>query len=289
MSRRKSIDRQAGGPLHVVDQHAVTLADVDEPGDLLADPLDVVRDLLGAEQRSLAGPPARIADEAGRAAGEPDRAMPGLLEPAQHDQADQVADVQARRGRVAAVVQRHRPGLELRTQRLEVGRVRDQAAPGKLIEDVGGHRTILPHAARVDARRTACRAESVTSALRELARNGDTRRGRGATRHVGSPSIQSATAVDRLRDPDPRATANHASVDRRYRRGPARRARLRHVQRRSAHGRSPAPGSAGPVRARGRAAVDRGRRSARELDARTPPRRPAAARRPRPRAVHTPG
>ena len=169
--------------------------------------------------------------------------MAGPLQRPQHHELQQVPDVQARRGRVEAAVVGDRPLGEGGAQRVLVGALGDQPAAVQLVDHVFASRgTILPGAS---AARLAPRPEH---ADRRRIRSSQNRHGRSV-----------ATA-----DPDPRA-----GRDRRRRRAavqPDRRRRRRAGRCRGRRGRSPAPGSAGPVRGPGRGATRAaGRRRAGQL------------------------
>ncbi|GAA1004773.1 hypothetical protein GCM10009551_081490 [Nocardiopsis tropica] len=62
--------------------------------------------------------------------------MSGLLETAQREQLDEVAGVQRRCGRIEPGIERDRPRSLALAERLDVGGLRDQAAPGQFLEDV---------------------------------------------------------------------------------------------------------------------------------------------------------
>ncbi len=68
--------------------------------------------------------------------------MPGLLQPAQHHDADEVADVEAVGGAVEPDVG-GQPALgRARIDRLEVGRLMDEAAQGQLVDEL---RSVAAH------------------------------------------------------------------------------------------------------------------------------------------------
>ena len=77
-----------------------------------------------------------IADLAGAAADQRDRPLPGPLQPAQQHDADQVADVQAVGGAVEADVGGEPAVGGERVDRLEVGRLVDEAARGQLAHEI---------------------------------------------------------------------------------------------------------------------------------------------------------
>lgn len=74
--------------------------------------------------------------------------MAGTLEAAQRADLYQVAQVQTRCGGVEPAVQRERACVAVAMKRIEVSTVRDQAAPGQLINNVHSHPRIIPHAPR---------------------------------------------------------------------------------------------------------------------------------------------
>ncbi len=65
--------------------------------------------------------------------------MSGQLQAPHRDQLHEVAEVEARRGRVEAAVEGDRAGGQCGAQRIGIGAVRDQPAPGEVVEDLGGH------------------------------------------------------------------------------------------------------------------------------------------------------
>ena len=128
--------------------------EVVEPVELLADPLHPALDDLARVERALPRL-LGVADQAGGAADQGERPVPVLLEPAHREDLHEVAQVQARRRRVEAAVQRDRPGRRGRAQRVEVGALRDQAAPGQFVDD-RGHGVILPHPRARHSSRSVC-------------------------------------------------------------------------------------------------------------------------------------
>ena len=127
------------GPVEVADHRRARrpVVEVEELRHLPADALDPVGDDLLGVERALGALAARVADQPGGAADEAERPVAGLLEPAQGEQLDEVADVQRGRGRVEPAIERDRPRGEQRPQFVQVGGLRDQAAPRELIQDVG--------------------------------------------------------------------------------------------------------------------------------------------------------
>ena len=137
--------RQRPGPVQVADHQRTGRpgAEVQEPGHLAADPLHPLGDRLARVEYPLGRLPAGIPDQPGRPADQRDRPVAGQLEAAHGEQQHQVADVQARRRGIEPAIERDRPGVERLTQLIGVGGMRDQPAPGQLVEDVG-HRPIVP-------------------------------------------------------------------------------------------------------------------------------------------------
>ena len=131
---------QVTGPLHVVDHPRAhgPLGEVHEELELTGDALGPlghgVRGVHGALP-DLAG----VADHPCRSPGQHDRPVPGQLEPPQGEKRDQVTCVQARTGGIEAAVQRHGALVEMGTERVEVGRLRDEPPPLQVFEDVGSH------------------------------------------------------------------------------------------------------------------------------------------------------
>lgn len=135
---------QRCGPVQVVDHHSgVRPVEVQEGLDLALDALHPPGDdLFGVEdalRRRL-----RVTDESGGAADQGQRPVSGPLEATDREDLHEVADMQARRGGVEAAVQGHRVATlidasALPAQRVEVGALRDEAAPGQLVEDVLCH------------------------------------------------------------------------------------------------------------------------------------------------------
>ena len=139
MSRRKSIADI--GPVQsrllTSDARSVSSVEVEELRHLAADPLHPAGDDLGGLStrsvlRPLGSPISPVAPPT-----RPIGRWPGQLEAAQGQQLHQVADVQRRRGRVEAAIERDRPCGQRRAQLVDVGGLRDQAAPGEVVEDVG--------------------------------------------------------------------------------------------------------------------------------------------------------
>src|SRR4029077_12059791 len=137
--------RQPRRPVQVADdQRRVGLgAEVKETGYLAADPLHPLGDRLPGVEHPLGRLAAGVPDQPGRPADQGDRPVPSQLEAAHGEQQDEVADVQPGRGRVETAVQGDRSRVERLAQLAEVGGLRDQPAPGQLVDDVG-HRLIVP-------------------------------------------------------------------------------------------------------------------------------------------------
>ena len=167
-------DRHVLGPVVVVDQRGgVRALEGDERRDLAAYALGPVLHGLDGVHHPLAGL-LRVSDHAGGAADEDERRVARVLEPPGRGQLDQVAHVQARCGRVEPDIEPDAPLAQRRAERVAVGRVRDQAAPLEVVEDVrpglGGHAASLPHGLR---RLDAISADPGARAQAPTAPNGD--------------------------------------------------------------------------------------------------------------------
>ena len=163
------------------------------------------------------------------------------LEAAQGQQLDQVADVQRRRGRVEAAIDRDRTLGERRAQGVDVGGLRDQAAPREVIENVG-HDPCFP---MLEGTYTAVvlpcpitasfrHPKTLPRARRPAGMGGCAYRRRGTCGRygetVGSPSIQKRQGVS-LRRRDPRARPGHDRSRRRPVHPPVRRSDRAHRRR----------------------------------------------------------
>ena len=96
---------------------------------------DVGGEHFVGEQVALSRFAAGIADGAGGAAGEWDGDVAEILKPAQRNKGNQVAHVQAVSGWVKTAVKNGRTLVQAFGQRLGVGAVIDQSAPGQFVED----------------------------------------------------------------------------------------------------------------------------------------------------------
>ncbi len=129
--------RQPGGPVEVVDHDGCLVPrEVEVRLDLRPDALDPGRDDVGVVELALRRR-LGVADQAGRAADERQRSVAGELEAPQRQDLHEVADVQRRRGRVEAAVVGDGPGGQVLAQRLEVGRLGQQAAPRQVVQHTG--------------------------------------------------------------------------------------------------------------------------------------------------------
>ena len=76
----------------------------------------------------------RITDQSGRAAHQQEGTVTRGLQPSGQHQLHQVAHVDARCGRVETDIGTHLAGVEGRAQRVRVGGVRDETAPGQFFQ-----------------------------------------------------------------------------------------------------------------------------------------------------------
>jgi hypothetical protein len=127
-------------PVGVVDQHRVarTVAKIEESRQLSVNSGDIGSKRRLIQQVALETLAAGIADQAGRAADQHDRPMASPLQPHQQHQWHQVPDVQARRGRIKAGVGRDDLLAQQLGEPCPIRYIRQEAAQGKLVENVHG-------------------------------------------------------------------------------------------------------------------------------------------------------
>ncbi len=133
--------REARGPVVVVDhRRRVAALEGQEPLELPPDARTPRLHGVQVVHLTLAGL-LGVTDHAGGTADEPVGLVAGVLEPAQGEDLQQVAHVQARGCRVEPAIELDHALGQLGAQGVEVGRVRDQAAPLELVEKVveAGH------------------------------------------------------------------------------------------------------------------------------------------------------
>ena len=258
MSRRKSIAETGAVHVEVVDVdralEAVGLrGEVEERRDLLADALHPLGHRAAVVELTLGGGP-RVADQAGGAADQDDRLVTGSLQRPQHHELEQVADVQALRGGVEAGVVGDRPLGQVLAQGGLVGALGDQPAAVQLVDHVV-HRAMGP-SCPARRRRGLPPARNTLTDGASVSQN---RHGRSVAwlMPTRGPAETAAGAGPRC--------SRTGAVRRRAGRRPGR------------PGRWPAPGSAGPGRARGPGPHGRPGGGTGRAPPPPPPRRPAAA------------
>ncbi len=132
---------QPGGPVVVVHHgRGVAALEGQEPFQLPAHRRAPLLHGVEAVHHALAGL-LRVTDHPGGTADQPVGLVAGVLEALEREDLQQVPHVQAGSGRVEAAVELDHTRGELGAQRVKVGRVRDQAAPLELVEEVveAGH------------------------------------------------------------------------------------------------------------------------------------------------------
>ena len=125
-------------PVCVVEEKGASLAavEIEEPGYLRADGLDVVVQLVFREQVPLVAFPRGVADHAGPAAGDGDRTMAGVLETPKRHQPDEMSDVKRRRAGIDPEIEGDRVFAQARGQGVIPGPLVREPSPAKVLEKV---------------------------------------------------------------------------------------------------------------------------------------------------------
>ena len=127
-------DVELAGPVEVVGDPR-TRVEIHEARHLCPDPLHPALDHLPLVQGAFVRLEARVTDEPGGTPDQGDGGVAGELEPPQGQQRYETADVQAVRRRIEAAIKGAGPGLEMVAERIRIGALVDQTAPGQVFEE----------------------------------------------------------------------------------------------------------------------------------------------------------